>query len=106
MIADWSDMSYSTLVRRHISLCQAVKQLYYSAHWYPDRRVDADKLWRTVRDAAGLPEGKSSSVLGPSRVGNLARDDETIARLRHALVLARKDLRNALAEINRELEST
>jgi hypothetical protein len=37
----------------------AVKNLYYSAVWHPDRPVDEQALWTAVRDAAGFAPGKS-----------------------------------------------
>lgn len=42
-----------------VNLKNAVRRLYYSAHWTPDRPVDAGELWTTVRDAAGFPSGNS-----------------------------------------------
>lgn len=38
-------------------LVEAVRRLYYAAHWSPDRDVDAKKLWQDVRDAAGFESG-------------------------------------------------
>jgi len=36
-------------------IIDAVKKLYYSAHWSPDRDCgDADKLWTDVKDACGF----------------------------------------------------
>lgn len=40
-------------------LMKAVRRLYYSAHWTPDRPVDSAELWTAVRDAAGFPKGNS-----------------------------------------------
>lgn len=96
--------TYHALAIQHINLCQAVKALYYSAHWYPDRDVDADKLWRIVRDAAGLPEGKSSSVLGKPRMeGKRVLE---IGRLREALRLAKMDMLKAIVQIDNELDES
>jgi len=44
-------------------LRDAVKSLYYSAYWTPDRPVDAEKLWTDVRDAAGFTEGNSPKAI-------------------------------------------
>lgn len=44
-------------------LLNAVRNLYYSAHWTPDRPVDSEKLWTAVRDAAGFPKGNSPKAL-------------------------------------------
>lgn len=38
-------------------LIEAVRDLYYAAHWTPDRDVDAIALWTAVRDAAGFEAG-------------------------------------------------
>lgn len=40
-------------------LLNAVRAVYYSAHWTPDRDVDAGALWTELRDAAGFEEGKA-----------------------------------------------
>src|SRR5579863_4751438 len=40
-------------------LKDAVKNLYYSAVWHPDRPVDEQALWTAVRDAAGFTPGRS-----------------------------------------------
>ena len=45
----------------------AISALYYGAHWYPDRNVDAVKLWTDLRDAAGLEPGKTTEILGSPR---------------------------------------
>jgi hypothetical protein len=52
------ERSFETLPLRN-----AVKNLYYSAHWTPDRPVDAEKLWADVRDAAGFVPGNSPEEL-------------------------------------------
>jgi hypothetical protein len=44
-------------------LRDAVRKLYYAAHWTPDRPVDAAKLWTDVRDAAGFPKGGAPTEL-------------------------------------------
>lgn len=43
------------------NLIEAVGNVYYAAHWSPDRKldVDAEELWENLRDAAGLPPGFS-----------------------------------------------
>jgi hypothetical protein len=46
-----------------LNLHEAIKKLYYAAHWTPDRPVDAAKLWTDVRDAAGLPKGNSPEAI-------------------------------------------
>ena len=38
-------------------LKDAVRRLYYAAHWTPDRDVDERQLWEDVRDAAGFEPG-------------------------------------------------
>jgi hypothetical protein len=48
-------------------LMRAIQALYYSAHWYPDRVIDADALWTELRDAAGLTPGRSIEILGTPR---------------------------------------
>jgi hypothetical protein len=45
------------------TLRNAVRNLYYAAHWTPDRPVDAVQLWTAVRDAAGFPTGNSPKAL-------------------------------------------
>jgi len=41
------------------NLREVVKNLYYAAHWTPDRPVDEAKLWTDIRDAAGFKPGGS-----------------------------------------------
>ena len=41
------------------TLIEAVRDLYYSAHWIPDRDVNAKRLWENVRDAAGFDRGNA-----------------------------------------------
>lgn len=38
---------------------EAVKSVYYAANWSPDRPVDSEALWATLRDAAGLTPGET-----------------------------------------------
>src|SRR5271156_374595 len=45
------------------NLLDAVRVLYYAAHWTPDRPVDAGELWTAVRDAAGFPKGNAPKQL-------------------------------------------
>ena len=42
----------------YIDLKQAVADVYFSAHWTPDRDVNED-LWSRLRDAAGIKPGQS-----------------------------------------------
>jgi hypothetical protein len=44
---------------KFVNLRNAVRRLYYAAHWTPDRAVDAGALWTDVRDACGFPHGNS-----------------------------------------------
>lgn len=44
----------------------AIEKIYYAAHWTPDRPCSADKLWTDLRDAAGLPPGRSPRPPGPA----------------------------------------
>jgi hypothetical protein len=53
--------------RRLSKLTEAVRALYFAAHWHPDREVDERALWTAVRDAAGFTPGASSAHLGPDR---------------------------------------
>jgi len=52
---------------RFLALETAARELYYAAHWYPDRECDANDLWMNLRDAIGLPPGQSSTILGEKR---------------------------------------
>ena len=45
------------------SLLDAIRELYYAAHWTPDRPVDADRLWAAVRDAAGFTPGNAPKIV-------------------------------------------
>ena len=40
-------------------LREAVRELYYAAHWSPDRDCDAQRLWARVRNAAGFERGNA-----------------------------------------------
>lgn len=48
-------------------LREAVDAVYYAAHWTPDRKCDAARLWTKLRDAAGLTPGETAKRLGPPR---------------------------------------
>lgn len=45
-------------------LMRAAANLYYAAHWTPDRDCDAGALWKELRDAAGLEPGHSPRPTG------------------------------------------
>ena len=50
---------------------EAVKAVYYAAHWSPDREVkDEDTLWEKLRDACGFTPGESSKILGKKQGGD------------------------------------
>jgi hypothetical protein len=66
----------------------AVRNLYYSAHWTPDRPVDAVELWTAVRDAAGFPEGQSPKEL-PFDGIRVSYDADRLRQIGH-LVSAKK----------------
>ena len=44
-------------------LIEAIRRLYYAAHWTPDRPVDEAKLWTDIRDAAGFKPGGSPKAI-------------------------------------------
>jgi hypothetical protein len=52
-------------------LVAATGDLYYAAHWIPDRPCKAAELWTNLRNAAGLTIGQSADRLGPSRFADL-----------------------------------
>lgn len=54
-------------VRRDAALRAAVSDLYYAAHWTPDRPCDADALWTRLRDAAGLTPGNAPAPAHPEQ---------------------------------------
>ena len=44
----------------HSRLVEAVRAIYYSACWHPDRTVDGENaMWTELRDAAGFAPGQS-----------------------------------------------
>ena len=45
-------------------LRKAVSDVYYAAHWTPDRPCDAGRLWTDLRDAAGLKPGNAPKPKG------------------------------------------
>ena len=56
-----------------LELLEAVKALYYAAHWTPDRDCDARKLWEDVANAAGFIPGQAPKPRErnlPSLTGN------------------------------------
>ena len=65
-------------VNRFETLRNAVRRLYYCAHWTPDRPVDAGEVWGDVRDACGFPHGNSPKPLPYDGV----RIDYSVSRLR------------------------
>lgn len=75
---------YEQAVQGFNKLRDAVRVLYYAAHWIPDRplhrteffhnestnlrdskevQIDAGELWTAVRDAAGFPKGNAPTPL-------------------------------------------
>jgi len=44
---------------------EAVRNLYYAAHWTPDRPVDSIKLWEDLRDAFGFTPGHAPKPFVP-----------------------------------------
>ena len=49
-------------MRHFTRLRDAVQEIYYAAHWAPDRAVDdEDGLWERLRDAAGFKPGLAPS---------------------------------------------
>lgn len=59
-------VQHSTLSGEEVSvvrLMRAAANLYFAAHWTPDRPCDADALWTELRDAAGLEPGHSPKPL-------------------------------------------
>ena len=71
------------------ALQEAVRNLYYAAHWTPDRECDAEALWTAVRDAAGIEPGKTGEILGPPRspppVGHAAPESSEILSTEYRL---------------------
>ena len=67
-------------------LMKAVRRLYYSAHWTPDRPVDSEELWTDVREAAGFPKGNSPEP----RPFDGIRVEYDISRLRSIGMLMRQ----------------
>ena len=49
--------------QRYIDLVEAVRDLYNAAYWIPDRACAADRLWFTVRNAAGIEPGHSPTPI-------------------------------------------
>jgi hypothetical protein len=47
------------LAKENREMREAIKAVYYAAHWTPDRPCDADKLWTDLRDAACLTPGNA-----------------------------------------------
>jgi hypothetical protein len=52
-----------TIEGQLVNLRNAVRALYYSAVWHPDRPVNEIELWTAVRDAAGFAKGNSPKEL-------------------------------------------
>ena len=44
-------------------IIEVVRRLYYACHWIPDREVEAEELWKDVRDACGFPKGQAPTPL-------------------------------------------
>lgn len=67
-------------------LVNAVKAVYYAAHWTPDRPVDAGALWTELRDAAELEPGKSPvPIPTPSLTTRIAAAAEEIRYSLHVM---------------------
>lgn len=60
-------MQEDSWFQKYVDLAEAARDLYYAAHWYPDRECDAMQLWTTLRDAAGIEPGRTAEVLGSPR---------------------------------------
>lgn len=57
------EMQEQSAELRYQKLREAVRRLYYSAHWFADRDVDKAQLWTDVRDAAEFTPGGSPKAL-------------------------------------------
>lgn len=60
--------SHALLNKDWARLRRAVSAVYLAAWWKGDRQVDEAKLWTTLRDAAFIPDGEASQLLGPKPV--------------------------------------
>jgi hypothetical protein len=61
--ARWSMARIEVLEAENERLRKAVSEVYYAAHWTPDRPCDAVKLWTDLRDAAGLTPGNAPAAV-------------------------------------------
>ena len=100
------------------NLIEAIRNLYYAAHWTPDRPVDVVKLWTDVRDAAGFKPGGSPvqrpfdgiqieySVDRLRQIGHVIRTkngrDFGTAETHGFLLLHGQELRDAISEAVRK----
>jgi len=72
------DQQIAELARAYLHLWGAVRDVYYSAHWTPDRSCNDVELWTVVRDAAGFPPGFSPKPISPLAVDPVKAVDVTI----------------------------
>lgn len=61
------------LAEDYLALREAVQEVYYAAHWTPDRPCGAIALWGHLRDAARLEPGHSPKFLEGTNIDQLAR---------------------------------
>lgn len=72
----------------------AVDQVYFSAHWSPDRPVpNENELWETLRDAAEIEPGMSTRLVGKIHSSDIDAPDN-------------EDLYARVDEIERMIEDT
>lgn len=57
-LTNWNICGLVSLKRLE-RVIEAVRAVYYAAHWTPDRDVDKAALWTELRDACGFEPGKS-----------------------------------------------
>lgn len=49
-------------VQMYVDLAEAVRDLYFAAHWTADRPVNEEMLWTAIREAAGIEPGQSPEM--------------------------------------------
>lgn len=79
-------------------LVEAIKAIYYAAHWEADREVDAATLWTNLRDAAKLEPGSSPTPIEKEVV--VSGDAEPLRYALQEIQTARENHYDAARRIN------
>jgi hypothetical protein len=83
---------HDSMHTKYCELHTAASDLYYAAHWSPDRTVNAVKLWTRLRDIAGFDVGFSPKPNTTFWFGQFQESDHKVKGLIIEIEKLKRDL--------------